>query len=318
MAAYTAKFCARDDDGNEVCDTTHVSVTNRAPSLTGFIVAKQLTTNQYALSADSLRFTDADGNLQPVLYWDLDDDGIFETSRRTADTVVLATNGGGLPPIAVYGKDRWGVSSDTVSKIVLMEGIVTDSRNGKTYKWVKIGGQVWMAENLNYEYKKGVSVYGNWCYRDSTKYCAQYGRLYSWAAAMDSVTTGCGYGKACAASSGRVRGVCPDGWHLPSTAEWDTLFIAVGGRGTAGTKLKSTSGWSNNGNGDDIFGFSALPSGNRTGTFDYAGSDAYFWSSTTTNNMIYAYYMHLYHNSANAERSYTEKGYGVAVRCVKD
>ena len=314
MAAYTAKFCARDDDNNEVCDTTHVSVTNRAPSLTGFVIGKLVASNTYGLFVDSLRFTDADDNLQPVLYWDLDDDGIFETVRRSTDTVVVSD--GNLRHIAVYGKDKWGLSSDTVQAMYGRGQQLLDVRDGKTYATIGIGSQMWMAENLNH------ATSNSWCYKDSTQYCTQYGRLYSWTAAMDSATTGCGYGKTCAASSGRVQGVCPDGWHLPSTAEWNTLFATVGGKSTAGTMLKSTAGWNDNGNGENIVGFSALPSGRRSnyGYFGFAGSIAYFWSSSEYNQSS-AYDMNLSDNRAHANPSAsltTDKYYGYAVRCLRD
>ena len=317
-ASYTAKFCARDDDNNEICDTTHVSVTNRAPSLTGFVIGKLIAEDIYALYVDSLRFSDADGNLQPVFYWDLDDDGIFETMRRSADTVVLSTNGT-IRYIAVYGKDKWGLSSDTVQAMFGRGPQLLDSRDGKTYATVGIGTQTWMAENLNYEYKNGNSVYGNWCYRDSTKYCAQYGRLYSWAAAMDSVTTGCGKDKTCSASAGRVQGVCPDGWHLPSEAEWNTLFATVDGSKTAGTMLKSSTGWENNGNGENAVGFSALPSGirNNGGGFGDAGNKARFWSASE-HAAYYARYMSLSDSNATATLSDQNKRWAHAVRCVQD
>lgn len=320
-AAYTAKFCARDDDNNEVCDTTHVSVSNRAPRLTGCIDATYLTRarhpalESYALSAESLQFTDEDENFQPMLYWDLDDDGIFETVRQYADTVVLRFKNRATLAVAVYAEDKWGAHSDTVRTISVIEivnfvteGFFTDTRNWRIYKWVRIGTQLWMGENLDYEYKKGNSTYGNWCYNDSAEYCAQYGRLYSWGAAMDSVSTDCGYRGTCAASSGRVRGVCPETWHLPSAAEWDTLFAAVGGDSTAGTMLKSTMGWQNNGNGEDIFGFSALPSPPSLGKTD-------FWSSSEKNEG-FASEVHLDYNKASVSRYQATKNAGYAVRCV--
>lgn len=192
-----------------------------------------------------------------------------------------------------------------------------DIRDSNVYKWVKIGTQTWMAENLNFVYKKGDSVYGNWCYGDSTEYCAQYGRLYTWGAAMDSATTGCGYGT-CGAFSGNVRGVCPTGWHLPSRAEWNTLCTAVGD--SMGTKLKSSSGWNLNGNGSDAYGFSALPSGDRIndGRFNGVGDFADFWSSSAANASS-AYDVVLYYNSAGARlNDDILKNYGFAVRCVKD
>ena len=132
-----------------------------------------------------------------------------------------------------------------------------DDRDGQTYKTVKIGDQWWMAENLNYK------TDNSFCYKDKSANCTKYGRHYAWAAAMDSVGTwstngkGCGYRMTCSPTY-PVRGVCPEGWHLPDTTEWNTLFTAVGGSSIAGTKLKFMSGWYNSGNGTDDFGFSSL------------------------------------------------------------
>jgi uncharacterized protein (TIGR02145 family) len=119
-----------------------------------------------------------------------------------------------------------------------------------------------MAENLNFE------TDSSYCFNDSAKYCSKYGRLYTWAAAMDSAGVwsengkGCGYQKTCTPTY-PVQGACPSGWHLPTKAEYDTLFAAIGGSETAGEKLKSTSGWSEGGNGTDDYSFSASPAGYR-------------------------------------------------------
>ena len=144
------------------------------------------------------------------------------------------------------------------------------------------------------------------------------------AAAMDSAGTwstngkGCGYGSTCS-PTGTIRGVCPEGWHLPSRAEWETLFNVVGGQSVAGTKLKSTSGWNNSGNGTDAFSFSALPAGNRfnSGSYDYEGSNALFWSSTEHNSSN-ACYMSLNYNRDSAYLYTYSKSYGLSVRCLKD
>jgi len=132
-----------------------------------------------------------------------------------------------------------------------------------TYKTVKIGEQVWMAENLNYKIaycdKYGCSK----CYEDKTAYCDKYGRLYNWETAMKS---------------------CPAGWHLPSKAEWEVLVTTAGGEKIAGKYLKATSGWNDyagkSGNGEDKFGFSALPGGfgNSSGGFGLAGCVGYGYS----------------------------------------
>jgi uncharacterized protein (TIGR02145 family) len=169
---------------------------------------------------------------------------------------------------------------------------LTDLRDGKTYKTVTIGDQTWMAENLNYETEN------SYCYDDDPSNCSKYGRLYTWAAA---------------------KTVCPSGWHLPSTTEFKTLFTAVGGSSTAGTVLKSTGGWYNDGNGTDAFGFSALPAGSRNyyGDFNLEGYSAYFWSSTEDNS-LYAYFMRLYYNYDYANLRYYNNRYGFSVRCLKD
>ena len=175
-----------------------------------------------------------------------------------------------------------------------VEGALTDTRDGQIYKTVTIGTQKWMAENLNYAYT-GVhysfddytSDSASWCYGNDPANCTKYGRLYTWAAAMDSVGTwstngkGCGYGKICSPTY-PVRGVCPEGWHLPTQTEWDALFTAVGGQSTAGKMLKFTSGWNSSGNGTDAYSFAALPAGfrDRHGSFHYGVTTAFFWRST--------------------------------------
>ncbi len=101
----------------------------------------------------------------------------------------------------------------------------TDARDGKTYKTVKIGSQTWMAENLNCAYSEGTAR--SYCYGNDPANCEKYDRLYTWSAAMDSAAVfgdggkGCGYGVKCTPTY-PVRGACPEGWHLPSNAEWDT------------------------------------------------------------------------------------------------
>jgi len=115
------------------------------------------------------------------------------------------------------------------------KGSFTDTRDNKTYKTAKIGTQVWMAENLNFEAKEG-----SMCYDNKPDNCKKYGRLYNWEIAKNA---------------------CPSGWKLPSNEEWNKLTEVVGGENNAGKYLKAKSGWNENGNGEDKFGFSALPGG---------------------------------------------------------
>ena len=130
-------------------------------------------------------------------------------------------------------------------------GMLVDSRDGKNYKTIQIGEQNWMAENLNYEYNEGSGK--SYCYEDNMDYCTAFGRLYNWTAA---------------------KLVCPEGWHLPNSKEWDTLWTTVGGINTAGYMLKATSM-----NGIDKYGFSILSSGIRyhLGDYKYVDSETSFW-----------------------------------------
>lgn len=217
-------------------------------------------------------------------------------------------------------------------------GEFTDERDGQVYKTVKIGDQVWMAQNLNYAYidvPYNFSYYNNvyisdstsWCYDNDPANCAKYGRLYTWAAAIDSVKLAtdavnpqdCGYGSMCSALNGIVKGICPSGWHLPQKSEWDTLFTAVSDGSTAvGNKLKSRSGWLSDRNGDDDFGFSALPAGDYVkGNFRDVGKFTNFWSSVMFDDTVYG--MRLFSNNVVSRDEAGNYMYmGFSVRCVKD
>jgi clan AA aspartic protease (TIGR02281 family) len=174
-------------------------------------------------------------------------------------------------------------------------GELYDQRDGKTYKTVKIGNQVWMAENLAYRPPTG----NYWAYDNDPKNVATYGYLYDWETA---------------------KRVCPAGWHLPSDAEWTTLTDYLGGKEVAGKKMKSRTGWLENGNGTDESGFSGLPGGYRQFQWPFLSidSDGYWWSSTETNSTN-AWLRNLYHYSRSAYNRYEDnKTNGVSVRCLRD
>ena len=194
---------------------------------------------------------------------------------------------------------------------------ITDSRDGKVYKTVKIGDQIWMAENLNFDPGQGGSGEDkydwSWCFDNKSKNCDVAGRFYTWAAAIDSVKLAndadnpqnCGLGKTCTLPD-TVYGMCPPGWHLPSYDEWTALFTAVGGQLNPGKVLKSQTGWNNNGNGTDAYGFSALPAGYR-----YYGGHFY-------GGGINAFYIYLYYYNEYADLLSYDKRYGSSVRCLRD
>ena len=233
--------------------------------------------------------------------------------------------------------NAWNATTDDIVK-----GTLTDDRDGQTYKTVGIGPFTWMAENLNYDYKIADSSYGSRCYNDSAHYCARYGRLYTWAAAMDSATTGCGSYEDCGVS-GKVRGVCPSGWHLPDAVEWEVLFDVVDERRqdddwtTSGGKLKSAGGWiadCGGGANEDRYGFSAIGAGfmdewiwtwDLYDVFVHADTTAVFWSSSKGDWLWDSYngegsggYAATLFCSgmADIEEEYTS--HAISVRCVKD
>ena len=173
-------------------------------------------------------------------------------------------------------------------------------QDGTTYRTVKIGEQVWMAENLS------IDLPGSKCYDNKPENCQKYGRLYNWETAKKA---------------------CPSGWHLPSEAEWKVMTASVGGDDTAGKVLKSKSDWNENGNGTDAYGFSALPSGkcNLEGNFDEIGDRGNWWSSSDHNNNSddntclepgFAYYKSIYVYE-NASDNCSVKSDLFSVRCIQ-
>jgi uncharacterized protein (TIGR02145 family) len=192
-------------------------------------------------------------------------------------------------------------------------GTFKDDRDGNTYKWVKICDQVWMAKNLNY------AESGSKCYGNVEANCDKYGRLYDWATAMNLLSS-CNSSNCSGQVSSKHQGICPSGWHIPSDAEWDALMTAVGGSSTAGTKLKATSDWYNDGNGMDDFGFAALPGGYglSVGNFNYVGNFGGWWSSTEYGTSD-AYRRYIFYNYEGVGRDYDGKGSVLfSVRCLQD
>ena len=171
--------------------------------------------------------------------------------------------------------------------------IFTDKRDNQGYRCVEIGQQTWMAQNMNYD-----AGAGSWCYEDLNENCRRYGRLYTWEVALHA---------------------CPEGWHLPSDGEWDELKILLKKSCPPGTSLKSQQGWDFNGNGTDIFGFSAMPSGYRNSdeAFNLGGNSCFWWSSTPKDDN-YSWARHLKFNYTFLNRFRGSKKFGFAIRCLKD
>jgi len=209
--------------------------------------------------------------------------------------------------------------------------------DGNTYKWVKIGTQIWMAENLAYLPSVSPSpeasfldpyyyVYdyegSNVSEAKATDNYATYGVLYNWPAAM------AGSASSANKPSG-VQGVCPAGWHLPSDLEWKQLNAYLGGIYLAGGKLKETgtTHWkSPNTGATNESGFTALPGGGRIYgkkgdwwiySFFYINESGRWWSATE--HFAYsAFCQAMTFDSSTGGPNSVDKDHGFSVRCVKD
>ena len=180
---------------------------------------------------------------------------------------------------------------------------------------IKIGTQTWTTKNLDVtKYRNGDAIpqvqdknawaklkTGAWCYyENNTANGTTYGKLYNWFAVNDT------------------RGLAPKGYHIPTDAEWTILTDNLGDE--AGTKMKSTSGWDNNGNGTNTSGFAGLPGGFRLNDedFGYIGANGVWWSSSEK-NPDNAWYRDLGYSDGNVGRDYlTNKQNGYSVRCLRD
>ncbi len=185
------------------------------------------------------------------------------------------------------------------------QGTFTDKRNNQTYKWVRIGDQIWMAKNLAYEANSGC-----WAYKNNKSNVNQYGYLYSWEMACN---------------------VCPDGWHLPDNEEWMELitFISTNNEGCAeikegfwtnvGKYLKSQTGWKADGNGTDNYNFNGLPAGSRN-LHDKTVSQGELasWWSTSEDSTNSAFGISLFSNNNILFHIPYQKKLGYSVRCIKD
>lgn len=225
--------------------------------------------------------------------------------------------------VRAYATNSAGTGYGSAQSLTTSSGTVTDI-DGNVYQAVTIGTQVWMAENLKVtKYRNSnpipnVTDGGVWSGLSTGAYCeydndinnvATYGRLYNWYAVDDS------------------RNIAPDGWHVPTDAEWQTLVDYLGGDAVAGGKLREagTTHWkSPNTGATNESGFSALPGGDRyrDGTFYNMGEDAFFWSSTEyllrPPMGYYALYRHLIYYHSHVNHFNGHKRGGSSVRCVKD
>jgi uncharacterized protein (TIGR02145 family) len=188
---------------------------------------------------------------------------------------------------------------------------IEDKRDGKKYKTVIIGEQEWMAKNLNYRGQSETDTIGR-CYNNRPDNCETYGRLYTWAEAMgiDTIYNTTEY------SIPKYSGICPQGSHLPSYAEWEKLLEYVGFNNAL--KLKTTFGWEkNNNNGTDEYGFSAMPAGcHYEGKFQRIGESVSWWSiQELSDSNVQSTEIYL---NDNMKPVNFLKASWASIRCIKD
>ncbi len=320
-----------------------------------------------ALNGISLTISHADGNSVVFEKWDTDstnDVTIDDVQTITADktfTGIVTVNEPVNPTDAVNKEYVDALESQvtvlesqisTLNDILLdagLQGVVSDFE-GNVYKTVKIGTQIWMAENLRSTYYAdgtpissgaglgditgdNTSKYYFW-YNDDIQHASEWGALYTWAAAMNGETSS-------AANPSGVQGVCPNGWHVPSDAEWKELEMSLGmsaaaadntdGRETEeGRQLKSegnsddgTGVWAKEtivgSEGTNSSGFTGLPAGSRVtnGTYSNETYSTNWWASDVE-SAGYAWNRELYYDSSLVFRSPKALTNGFSVRCVKD
>lgn len=248
--------------------------------------------------------------------------------RCVTDAATFSTT-----PVPVQIKEwSWDDSKDDYINKSFNYGTLTDSRDGKKYRTIEIGEgtmkQTWMAENLNYydEDKMPILKKHSWCFDNEEKNCELAGRLYGWSAAVDSAALAnrdkpitCGNGIKKCGLPFPLKGICPDGWRIPSYSDWEKLFLIIENEGkqNGGLKLKSATGWYKQRNGLDVYGFSVLPVGHyQQGWFMDAGRGSHFWSAYEhSENAGETRFFQFDHEYA-PRSSLSKTNGGASVRCI--
>ncbi|MCB2221564.1 MAG: hypothetical protein KQI35_14290 [Bacteroidetes bacterium] len=185
-----------------------------------------------------------------------------------------------------------------------------DPRDGKRYWYKEIGKQTWMMHNLNYgsmipgaNDQDNNSIDEKYCYNDNEDYCKKYGGLYQWDEVMKH-------------NEQDPQGICPDGWHIPSTDEWEVLIAYLGGEKTAGGRLKSNSPevWEKTLSASNESGFCALGAGFRSGGGDFKGVLEETAIRTSSKGRTYE----LSTKKSEIKNKSPDKDAGFSVRCIKD
>ncbi|MFM2292545.1 MAG: hypothetical protein RIS29_2358 [Bacteroidota bacterium] len=248
----------------------------------------------------------------------------YSATKQKANTVTptafLKYNAGDLLLLKGKSANYTTIITDipTSSKTINFEFIECKDANGNNYSVVKIGNQTWMAENLkatkfrttdqitntNNASDWGSTTTGGYVdYNSNITNTSTYGTLYNWYAINDT------------------KNIAPQGWKIPTDADWTTLTTTLGGESIAGDKLKESSinYWGLMNSGTNNYGFGALPGGYRlsNGTFYYQGTYAAWWTGSEGSTSTKAYYRMISSTLGSVSRSDYSKNGGFAVRCIK-
>lgn len=226
------------------------------------------------------------------------------------------------------------VQEGSSSSLFISSGTFKDERDGQNYKMVTIGSQTWMAQNLNYadsSSKGQPNLIGNsWCGGKNTATgddgdCDTYGRLYSWTAVMNVDSIYKSKDLPPDTLTENWQGACPNGWHVPTQGEWDTLYYAVLNdflsRGAYDSEainksFRSKSSLWVDSVGTDLFGFALLPAGQNFGTFEDVGHNATLWSASQAADG--SVFEEQFWDNYRGLACYGDKSYALSVRCVKN
>lgn len=342
IIAFGFAACSKDEDN----DDDEKSNDNDAPTCTIVSPTDGEEITQGNTVTISVEAEDDDGSIAEVRFYI---DGVGKGSANSFPynyEWITTEEEIGSHTIKAEAKDNAGATkTDEITVAIVSSGgggtftdpsgggdTFTDPRDGKVYQTVTIGDQVWMAENLAYlpsvnmvadgsEDAAGsyYYVYGydgtNVADAKATANYNTYGVLYNWPAAMNGAASS-------TTNPSGVQGVCPDGWHLPSDAEWTELTDYLGGTSDAGGKLKETgtTHWNSPNTGaTNETGFTALPGGYRggSGTFYNIGNGGYWWSASEGITSI-AWRRNMGYGNSSVGRNYNLKELGFSVRCLRD
>ncbi len=278
-----------------------------------------------------------DATEELLFRWDFDGDGFWDTEFTHEGIFMHKYTHPGNYHVVLEVMDTDEMTADTVKSLLVehtgnidaCEGYVTVPLGGKVYHTVAIGDQCWLRESLDIgtmimggEAPSDNEVIEKYCYNDDTLMCDKYGGLYMWDEMMNYIPLQ------------GSKGICPNGWHIPSDAEWKELegfadsqygiddpeWDLVAFRGSdAGKHLKALTGWDSGGNGNNLYDFKALAGGYWESGTSFAGESqsGRFWSASHDNGHN-AFSRMLKYDTDQVSRDKFWDEAAFSVRCLRD